>query len=120
MSSIDGARGLLGAEDETFDKACDLCNFEGSKKETVKFCSDCTEWICFKCTDSYQTFKFSRYYKIFSVAQAPRQAVGEGKSCLVLCEDCLIVEVSDYCEQHNTVTCQAWTSEEYKNFTLNQ
>ena len=114
MSSVGGARSLLGASDETYDKLCDPCNYVGSKVEAVKFCSDCKEWLCHKCTDSHKKFKASRNHKILSVAQVPRQAVGASKSCIVLCENCQNVEVTDYCEQHNTVICQACRSVKHR------
>ena len=114
MSSVGGARSLLGASDETYDNLCDPCNYEGSKVEAVKFCSDCKEWLCLKCTDSHKKFKASRNHKILSVAQVPRKAVGASKSCIVLCENCQNVEVTDYCEQHNTVICQACRSVKHR------
>ena len=115
MSSVGGARSLLGASDETYDNLCDPCNYEGSKVEAVKFCSDCKEWLCLKCTDSHKKFKASRNHKILSVAQVPRKAVGASKSYIVLCENCQNVEVTDYCERHNTVICQACRSVKHRN-----
>ena len=114
MSSVGGARSLLGASDETYDNVCDPCNYEGSKVEAVKVCSDCKEWLCHKCTDSHKKFKASRNHKILSVAQVPRKAVGASKSCIVLCENCQNVEVTDYCEQHNIVICQACRSVKHR------
>ena len=115
MSSVGGARSLLGASDETYDIVCDPCNYEGSKVEAVKFCSDCKEWLCLKCTDSHKKFKASRNHKILLVAQVPRQTVGASKSCKVLCESCQNVEVTNYCEQHNAVICQACRSVKHRN-----
>ena len=118
MTSVGGARSLLGASDETYDNLCDPCNYEGSKVEAVKFCSDCKEWLCHKCTDSHKKFKASRNHKILSVAQVPRQTVGASKSCIVLCENCQNVEVTDYCERHNTVICQACRSVKHRKCNL--
>ena len=114
MSSVGGARSLLGASDETYDNVCDPCNYEGSKVEAIKFCSNCKEWLCHKCTDSHKKFKASRNHKILSVAQVPRKAVGASKSCIVLCENCQNVEVTDYCKQHNIVICQACRSVKHR------
>ena len=117
MSSVGGARSLLGASDETNDNICDPCNYDGLKVQAIKFCSDCKEWLCFKCSDSHKKFKASRNHEILSVAQLPRQAVGASKSCIVLCENCQNVEVTDYCEQHNTVICPACRSVKHRNCT---
>ena len=114
MSSVGGAWSLLGASDETYDNICDPCDYEGSKVEAVKFCSDCKEWLCHKCTDSHKKFKATRNHKILSVAQVPRKAVGASKSCIVLCENCQNVEVTDYCEQHHAVICQACRSVKHR------
>ena len=114
MSSVGGARSLLGASDETYDNLCDPCNYGGSKVEAIHFCSNCKEWLCLKCTDSHKKFKASRNHKILSVAQVPRKAVGASKSCIVLCENCQNVEVTDYCEQHNIVICQACRSVKHR------
>ena len=114
MSSIVGARNLLGASDGPYYTLCDPCNHNGSKVEVIKFCSDCKEWLCLKCTDSHKKTKASRNHRILSVAQVPRKAVGASKSCIVLCESCQNVEVTDYCEQHNTVICQACRSVKHR------
>ena len=118
MSAVGGSRSLLGASNETFDNLCDPCNYEGSKVEAVKFCSDCKEWLCPKCTDSHKKFKVLRNHKLLSLAQVPRQAVEAGKYCVVLCENCKNDKVTDYCEQHNAVVCQACTSVKHRNCSL--
>ena len=115
MTSASGAKSVFGGSDETLENLCDPCNYEGNKIDAVQFCSDCKEWLCCKCTDSHKKFKASRNHKILSVEQVPSQAAGTSKSCIVLCENCQNNEVTDYCEQHVTVICQACTSVRHRN-----
>ena len=115
MTSASLAQSLLGASDETLENLCDPCNYEGNKADAVKFCSDCKEWLCRECSESHKKFKASRNHKILSVEQGSRQAVGTNTSCWVLCENCQSGEVTDYCEQHNAVICQACTTVRHRN-----
>ena len=104
MSSVAGARSLLGASDELYDYICDPCNFRGIQKQGTSYCNNCEEKLCQTCTDVHKGQKISRNHTLVPVSQLSETSFST--TCHVLC-DCSQNSVVRYCKDHDDVICQS-------------
>ena len=114
MASVDGSRSLQCASDESILKLCDPCNYEGTEAESSHFCDNCKEFLCRTCTAEHKKFKNSRNHTVMPVSQVSPEVVIGHTPCTVLCECSRNTEVTEYCENHNVVLCQACKSTKHR------
>ena len=106
MSSVAGARSLLGASDETFDHICDPCNFRGVQKQGTSYCKHCKETFCQTCADVHKGQTISRNHDLTPVSRLSVTATPP-TTCNVLCDCSQNSAVVDYCQDHDDVICQS-------------
>ena len=108
MSSVDGARSMLGGSEETFDNACDPCSFLGLQKEGTTFCKNCQEKLCKTCTAAHKGQKITRNHELVPVSKLQKNMIPhQGTSSMVLCECSQNAGVAIFCQDHDDVICQS-------------
>ena len=106
MSSVAGARSLLGASEETFDHMCDPCNFRGVQKQGTSYCKHCNETFCQTCADVHKGQTIKRNHDLLAVSRLSMTATPP-TTCNVLCDCSQKSAVVDYCQDHDDVICQS-------------
>ena len=114
MAAVDGSRSIQCASDESVSMLCNPCNYEGTEAESSHFCGNCQEFLCQTCTAAHKKFKISRNHTVMPVSQVSTDAVIGHTPCTVLCECSRNTEVTEYCENHNVVLCQACKSTKHR------
>ena len=108
MSSVDGARSMLGGSEETFDNACDPCSFLGLQKEGTTFCINCQEKLCKSCTAAHKGQKITRNHELVPVSKLQKNMLpNQGASSIVLCDCSQNAGVAIFCQDHDDVICQS-------------
>ena len=108
MSSVDGARSMLGGSEETFDNACDPCSFLGLQKEGTTFCINCQEKLCKSCTAAHKGQKITRNHDLVPVSKLQNNMLpNQGASSTVLCDCSQNAGVAIFCQDHDDVICQS-------------
>lgn len=83
-------RSVLGGSDEVKD--CEHCQKEGNTTDATKYCTDCLEYLCSKCSTSHTLFKaFQRHVltDIIGTECEPCQKGGKRTTNAVkYCTDC--------------------------------
>ena len=107
MVSVDGARSIQGAPDETALKMCGPCKYNGTEKDASMFCFDCQECLCSACTEAHKGLKFSRNHNLLGVKDmTSEQTASIELSCIVFCDCIQHSAVTVYCVDHEDVMCQ--------------
>ena len=107
MSSVDGARSIQVASDETVLKVCGPCKYNGTEKDASMFCIDCQECLCTACTELHKGLKFSRNHSLRLVKEmTSEQTASHILSCIEFCDCVQHSAVTVYCVDHDDVMCQ--------------
>ena len=109
MSTVDGARSVIGASDETFEHVCEPCSYRGIQKEAAHVCHNCREMFCQSCMYSHKGQKMSRSHKVVPISELFKRRVDpkQTSTCSVLCDCNKTLEVAIYCEAHDDAMCLA-------------
>ena len=106
-SVVNVSRSKLIASDEIYTKFCNPCNSDGFERQAARYCQDCNEFLCLKCTESHKRFKNLKNHQILTANEIPRTTGDCPEShdeILCVCEQ--TSEATGYCETHNEVICE--------------
>ena len=106
MDSIDGAKGGYVSSEESFNIACDPCEYDHISKKAAAYCHECAEYLCEWCKTAHEKVKLTRSHKLLSgELMPPKRSAGKMQVLdTVLCS-CMKHEVSIYCKEHCSLVC---------------
>ena len=120
MASVDGFKSIQTASDELSDHVCGPCKIGGNDKEAIKYCSDCSEYLCDPCVSYHRTLALTKNHKI---VPANSESFDTGRRLTVYCGCNQNQEVEFYCEDHADVICrqcQSFKHHKCKTSTVHQ
>ena len=64
MASVDGSNLLQADSDELYDYVCGPCENEGNVKEAIKYCGDCSAFLCDPCVKHHRKLTLLKKHKL--------------------------------------------------------
>ena len=109
MASVDGARSLIGASDESYELECGPCKTHNANKEANHYCKECNEYLCNACNDSHGKLRISKDHKVLSGSEMPRvfTNITQQTSFTLYCSCYQYREVEFFCEDHDKAMCSS-------------
>ena len=105
LETVNGTRFL--AEEIHKILHCDICNSKRQEKTATMFCQGCDCVLCQLCATRHNKSPYHLTLPIERISGHSYYAAHSAKvSFSALCDSCQNGNVSNYCEQHEAVTCK--------------
>ncbi|XP_053387873.1 uncharacterized protein LOC123542058 [Mercenaria mercenaria] len=95
------SRSLKGGHEPFYDFSCVLCEKEGRHVEAVKFCDECSVYMCISCIKYHNRFPLNARHKLLDQSQF----ITISKSSLTRCINHPGELINIFCGDHGVVCC---------------
>ena len=103
MASLDDSSSVKSSSEESYEKECSPCEYDGVVKKAKYFCTECQEYMCQSCETLHKRFKGTKTHTV-SLCGDTKTETKEDDCSTVACS-CQRNDVDIYCKYHNEVFC---------------
>ena len=93
---------------------CDLCLESNKTVHAEKYCSECEQKLCAKCTESHRRFKSLSSHHVIDLSSVGARILPSSK---INCEIHTDVQIDYFCSQHDVVCCRACIPDSHSSCT---
>jgi hypothetical protein len=93
---------------------CDLCLESNKTVHAEKYCSECEQKLCAKCTESHRRFKSLNSHHVIDLSSVGARILPSSK---LNCEIHTDVQIDYFCSQHDVVCCRACIPDSHSSCT---
>jgi hypothetical protein len=95
-------------------KQCDPCQENSKIAVAMSFCSECTEALCERCTETHQAMKITRHHKVISIEEARAMPRSLAANAYVSCPVHMGESMKVFCVDHNKPCCNTCVATQHR------